>query len=282
MDGVVRTSVFLVLALTAFGGCSSSDSRTHNSGGDANGGGTTSGGSAGISGAAGLGASGGAGGAQAGGAGGTEAGGAGGTGAASGTGSGGSDRGGNGGSSAGGGGTSGAAGSGGSGDAGGAGPCENLDASATPAETALTPRSDAVVERLALRATDRIVAPDTVYERVARDLAAIRQGHPDVAEITPFPRADASAISMKFDADTLAEVVAGTYTAWDCLNELYGFTGAMPPSSNGTVRVTFAGRFDPTLLASDYADLAGIESAWESVNLGDGDDISRARVITGP
>jgi hypothetical protein len=211
------------------------------------------------------------GGAQSGGAGGTET--SGGAGGASGASSGGSAQGGESGSSAGG-----SGGSAGSGDAGspggGEGPCDGFVGLATPAETALTPRADAVVERLALRATDRIVAPDAVYQRVARDLGAIRAGYPDVATIMPFPRADTSSISMRFDADTLDDVLAGTYTAWDCQNELYGFTGVMPAASSGTVRVTFAGRFDPTLLAGEYENLAGVMLAWESVAVGDGNDIS--------
>jgi hypothetical protein len=264
---MVRGSLLVVLAMAAFGlgGCSSTSSSTSNSGG------TENGGSSGTSGTAGSGAVGGAGANGGSGAsGGTAT-----TGGSGGSGTGGSGQGGSAGSNAGGG-ASGAAGSGGSGDsgAGGAGPCDDLDALATPAETALTPRADAVVERLALRATDRIVAPRDVYERVERDLAAIRQGHAAVAAIMPFPRADASGISMEFDDDTLDDVVAGTYTAWDCLNELYGFTGTTPPTAGGTVRVTFAGRFDPSLLAGEYANLEGVAAAWESVTLGDGDDIS--------
>jgi hypothetical protein len=209
--------------------------------------------------------------------GGTQAAGAGGSqssGGSGGTSSGGS--GGDGGSSAGAGGSGGSAGSGDGGSPdGGAGPCDGFVGLATPAETALTPRDDDDAEILALRTTDdRIVAPEAVYQRVERDLRAIRQGYPDVDLITPFPRAAASSFSMSFDDDTLADVVAGTYTGWDCPNELYGFIGSDPPSLSGTVRVRFEGRFEPSLLVSEYENLPGVTAAWESVGGGDGNDIS--------
>jgi hypothetical protein len=209
--------------------------------------------------------------------GGTQAAGSGGTqssGGASGASSGGSAQGGDAGSSAGAGGSSGTAGSGDGGASdGGAGPCDGFVGLATPAETALTPRDDSTAEILALRASEGIVAPETVYQRVVRDLGAIRQDYPDVADITPFPRANASSISVSFDADTLDDVALGTYTGWDCPNELYGFADSGPPSTSGVVRVRFEGRYDPSLLASEYEDLPGVTDAWESVTVGDGNDI---------
>jgi len=153
------------------------------------------------------------------------------------------------------------------------GPCEDYEGLATPEEVAATPRADAEVEVLALRAGDVLLASDDVYARVARDLAAIRADYTDVASITARMRANPSSVLVLFDDATIDDVEAGTYTAWDCPNALYGATDIGDPVFNG-VTIRFEGRFEPEILGTEYATLPGVTSAGASVGIGDGDDIS--------
>lgn len=262
----------LTVALVLLAGCGSSSSTV---GGPL--GGATGDPSAGTS-NAGTGAQTGSAGSQGGGSGG--AGGAGGTSgtAGSGTGGGGAAQGGGSGAGTGGAGGTGTAGGGVAGSAGeggsaGAGACDDYVGLATPEEVALTPRADAGVELLAIRASNSLVAPQVVYERVARDLDAIRQAYPDVASISPRAHASVSDIRLILDRPYADQVVAGSYTAWDCLNDLYGLTSVTPPNGINLVTLSFAGRFHPTLLGDEYRMLLGVLYAGELGTPGDGDDI---------
>jgi len=265
LGGLVGVTACLFVAV--HGGCSSSGSTNGNPAGA-----PALGGGAGVSAGGSGGATGGntTGGAGAGGSSGQAAGtgGAGGAGASSGAGSGGAATGGAG---AGGVSTGGSAGDAGA-PAGGAG-CDDYEGLATPEEVATTPRADAEVEILALRAGDVLLAPDDVVARIGRDLAAIRADYTDVATITPRLRASPSSVLVLFDDDTVDDVEADSYTAWDCPNALYRATDISEPRFGG-VTITFEGRFEPEILGTEYAKLPGVTNAGASPSIGGGNDIS--------
>jgi len=147
--------------------------------------------------------------------------------------------------------------------------CEGLQLAGDPADLASTPRPDRDAEVLALSVEPSVaVAPQSHYEIVRADLAAIRAIDPSLTEVHVAP--------MHFDALELwflggsrpawDSIWAGKYRGWDCLNEHYG--GSYPQPIDG---FGFLLRFDGLYgeaVRDAYAALPGLEEA----------DVSRSSV----
>src|SRR3954468_4104087 len=94
----------------------------------------------------------------------------------------------------------------------------------TAAELAATPRADENLEMLAIRLSHGIVAEDTVYQRLVRDIGAIRRLEPKVRGIRYMPPDDGQTLFVDFDFDEkgMAESQSGQYQAWNCFNRHFG------------------------------------------------------------
>lgn len=137
----------------------------------------------------------------------------------------------------------------------------------TAAEIAATPRDDPATELLALSMGDGLTADAATYDRLVRDLAAIRAGHPVVDGVSIFPTTDAKSLNLTAaDAATYEAIAQGEYHEWDCLNDWYELEivalpepASLPPGLAFTIGLE--GLYALDRVAEDYRALAGIASA---------------------
>jgi hypothetical protein len=156
--------------------------------------------------------------------------------------------------------------------------CASVQSLASSAEIRQTPRPNQDAEVLAIEATGAFVAPQAVYDRVAKDLTNIRYSFAEVRYITA-GRYTPNQVLVLFDqADGASAVLEGRYFDADCLNAIYSATrfrliGTKAPL---IVTVTFAGRFNIPLLAAEYAKLPGVKSAEPNGYVGTHPDVCLA------
>ncbi len=145
------------------------------------------------------------------------------------------------------------------------------------AELAATPRKDENLELLALKLSPgKIIANQATYERVIRDVGAIRNQQPQLKGIGFFPAEDGRTIALTVSAGTLAQMQRGEYHPWDCLNATYHAKEPFTHSSQGStasVTLELRGIYATTLLAADYERLPDVVSATRGVGGGDGPTI---------
>ena len=150
---------------------------------------------------------------------------------------------------------------------------------ATPAELAVTPRAEINLELLALKlSTGRVVADQSIYDRVVRDVGAIRAQQPQLAGIKFFPRHDGRTLILTVPLATSDQMQQGSYHAWDCLNATFG--AAMPfefirigSSTNVFVAIKLKGIYAMERIAGEYRGLPGITGVDASSIGGDGPTI---------
>jgi len=138
----------------------------------------------------------------------------------------------------------------------------------TPEEIASTPRADVAVELAALKVdSSLVVARQSTYDRILADVTAIRATAGFAAgsdSLYPPPvYMNGKVLSLTLDSDALASAKAGTYTAWDCLNDYYGLTSIYvpsPPVIGSAVILSLKGNYNLTLLAGLYGSLPGVVS----------------------
>src|SRR6187402_2884678 len=92
----------------------------------------------------------------------------------------------------------------------------------SPAVIASTPREDTNLELLALRLSPGVVAEQALYDRVVRDVAAIRRVEPSLAELGYYPSDDGRSLFLALELDAFASIQNDRYHDWDCLNAAYG------------------------------------------------------------
>jgi hypothetical protein len=148
-----------------------------------------------------------------------------------------------------------------------AGPCPMALGDAT--DVAATPRAEVGAELVALRIdAPSPVARTATYERVRLDLAAVRAGMPELADLEQTPWTDGKTLDVHFRADAYAVVRAGGFHAWDCLNDFYQLTArddtpdAYGPDAESarTVRLTFKGRYNVPRLQPLFEQLPGVSN----------------------
>jgi hypothetical protein len=156
---------------------------------------------------------------------------------------------------------------------------------ASASELASTPRADVNLELVALKLSPgKIVADEATYRRVVRDVGAIRGKYPEVATISFFPIRDGRSINFVLPVATAEQMQAGTYHAWDCLNDTYGAVLPFEFHRIGNAADVIAfgklkGIYAMDLLAAEYARLPGITSTGSIAVGGDGSTIC---VTSGP
>lgn len=130
---------------------------------------------------------------------------------------------------------------------------------APASELAKSPRANPSLELLVLHGAPWLfVVDDATYARVEQEWA--QWGEPDGGR-PGFIASWGSTLDLRFDATGSAEVNAGTYRAWDCLNAAYRGTPTHFTLSGGTLAfVTLEPVVSLPQLGSDYAALPHVVS----------------------
>lgn len=142
----------------------------------------------------------------------------------------------------------------------------------TTTEIARTPRANRKLEQLAIRLSHSIVAKESIYQRLVRDVGKIHMEYPGTANINYFPIVRGSVILLHMTSGAREQVERGQYHAWDCLNRHYKLS-SFQVTPRGAVRLEFSGEFAGRQLASLYAGLPGMEWAEPIVAIGDSSTI---------
>ncbi|WP_437663412.1 hypothetical protein [Sorangium sp. So ce1182] len=139
------------------------------------------------------------------------------------------------------------------------------------AALASTPRADKEAEVLAIETTNELVAPERIYQRARRDLAAIRAAHPAVRDLRAAPDW-ANNLLVRLNGGARASV---NNNAVACLNRVYNASAMRPIGDilREVVVIEFKGRYNIPVLAREYARQPGVIRANPDSTVGDGDDV---------
>lgn len=132
------------------------------------------------------------------------------------------------------------------------------------AELARTPRADTGLEHMALIMGGGFTARQNVYDRVVADIAAIQAQQPALAEFFFEGLYVPDAVVLRVDAATEAQIRAGTYHGWDCLNERYSGINNGIGEISPVVDLRFDGIYDILQIAQDYGSLPGVVTAFRA------------------
>jgi sugar lactone lactonase YvrE len=148
-------------------------------------------------------------------------------------------------------------------------------------ELALSPRPDTNLEQLALSLEPgNVIASQAAYDRVVADVAAIRALVPDRADIGYLAPDDGKTVYLGLSDVAAQSILAGEYSAWDCLNERYGASLGEPNEAffgSSSMLITLRGIYDISLVAERYAALPGVTGAGANSAAGDGPTVCVAR-----
>ncbi len=149
------------------------------------------------------------------------------------------------------------------------------------AEIAATPRADENLELLALRLSGGIVADQATYDRIVRDVSAVRAQDERVATIAYFPQSDGKSIGLSPDQQTDEAMRSGQYQGWNCLNQAYvvtdtHFDDANPPF-DANVYLELKGIYDISKVVMQYGQLPGVKAFNSGPGGGDGPTICVTR-----
>ncbi|MCP4706450.1 MAG: hypothetical protein GY865_17770 [candidate division Zixibacteria bacterium] len=133
-----------------------------------------------------------------------------------------------------------------------------------------TPRENEEAELAALWLSNKIVAPQDLYEKVLGGFSLLREKYSDsIPEVNiqfrfPF---DANGVSIGLDTSAIELIRAGKYNAWDSLNSYYRFIKLDTNDySYGDINmfhvsIFFEGRLNYFMVAEEYAKLPGVRYA---------------------
>jgi len=132
-------------------------------------------------------------------------------------------------------------------------------------------------ELLALIMSGELCAPKKLYDQVDGNLQTIRDrwgdSIPYLRSIQYRPFWSPSYLGLGVDSDALADMKAGTYSAWDSLNEFFHLDQVIIPSSpysdDHYAALSFVPRLDPRGLTDAYAGLPGLRWVQPNVPIGD-------------
>ncbi len=156
---------------------------------------------------------------------------------------------------------------------------ETNDEKTEPAVAEFTPKENEEAELAALCLSGEIVAPDSLYEQVLSDLAAIRATFGDTLEVVirvKFrPPWIAGCLIIGFDDTTAQKVASGEYHGWDELNDKYQVTEIRTSLTHafGAAVLYFRGRLHAYRLAGMYRGLPGVTYTEPNRMIGDSPNI---------
>jgi hypothetical protein len=136
----------------------------------------------------------------------------------------------------------------------------NCGATQHRTERVATLRPDANSELLALKFSKGLTADQRVYDRIVRDITAIRTTEPNLRGVEYLPPYDGTTLLIGIDGASRRLLDKGRYHAWDCLNSRYG--GHVEPGDLGEdLSVHFERIYNLQRLAAIYAKLPGVRRA---------------------
>ena len=142
-----------------------------------------------------------------------------------------------------------------------------------------TPKENEEAELAALCLSGELVAPDSLYNQILNDLAAIRATFGESLEVVirvKFkPPWIAGCLIVGFDSITAQQIANGEYHAWDELNQQYQVTKIDTHLIDfiKVVILHFKGRLHPLRLAEIYRGLPGVMYTEPNGLIGDGPNI---------
>jgi len=142
----------------------------------------------------------------------------------------------------------------------------------TCAELTAAGRADREAELLALEGSGTFTASKDRYNRVRRDLAAIRREWPELLGIVAVPNTMPGNVLLSLDETGFASAVAGEYTAWNCLNAQFGAEVLLMPFVSA-VSIQSPYFVNAKKMASLYAQLPHVTNTHPNGRLGDSSDI---------
>lgn len=134
-----------------------------------------------------------------------------------------------------------------------------------------TPRAFRTAELLAQEASGQFIAPESVYQRVAAELPALRSRVPVHAGVKPTP----CSLGVLVQADDVAaeRINRGEHVAWNELVELLNPTVEV---NNGSYALSFDDVYQEANIVEEFFALDGILDALPDHVIGDGDDVCLA------
>jgi hypothetical protein len=152
-------------------------------------------------------------------------------------------------------------------------------------DTDFTPKDNEEAELIALYLSEELIAPNSLYNQVLKNLAAIRSTFGDdfepINHISFTPPWIAGCLIIRFDDTTAQKIANDEYHAWDELNEKYQVTDTTDISPLGTIALYFEGRLHPWRLAELYVNLPGVVYTELNYRIGDFPNIYPRQTITG-
>lgn len=148
-------------------------------------------------------------------------------------------------------------------------------------ELAASPRADGNLEALALELSKGAVADQPIYDRLVRDIGAIRSLEPAVASISYSGLYDPSSVMIEGSPELFQKLKAGTYDApaFECLAKLYGLKRVDVDSLRRLELgvLEFDGVYNTVVVAKQVRSLPGVLSATPGPGMGDGPTICLGR-----
>lgn len=126
---------------------------------------------------------------------------------------------------------------------------------ATAAELASTPRAEPGFEALGIEATGAFICDQGTYLRIIADVARLKDPDSGQAAFGYIPDVHPSSLIFQLDDAGSAAARAGQYREWDCLNFTYRATEVLLWPSVDRGALVFAGAYEMSRLASQYAAL---------------------------
>ena len=137
-----------------------------------------------------------------------------------------------------------------------------------------SPREDYDAEELALEISDTIVAKQTDYDRILRDIQMIRAKGGKVRSIHVIKDFGTKSINLRMKSEYLDAIEAGEYRGLTCINKQLGGDFGERFQTDNQIKVVFSSLMHPHKLEEIYrkhADVIDV-SAQPSI-VGGGDDI---------
>jgi len=137
-----------------------------------------------------------------------------------------------------------------------------------------TPRADQNLELLALSVSGTVVARQEIYDRVVRDVTAIRASHPEIEGINYLWRDSGNQLLMQVDSRTFAAIEQHAYHDWDGLNARWRLVDShILVAALQSLILQFNGIYYMAAVAREYAALSGVAYAEPNSGLGNGSTI---------
>lgn len=127
---------------------------------------------------------------------------------------------------------------------------------------------------LGLEISGQLLAPAAVVNQVIDELAIIRDAFPAVAGITVWRDWVPGQLLVRLAPAAWAQYLAGTYAAFDALNDEYGLVVTSVWTYGRWLTLTSPECSNPLVLREAYLTLDGVEFAEPNGYIGDGDDIT--------